>query len=214
MFDSSSKEKILRRIRKALSNKSLNPSPKVDVDSDIYVTSTELIEVIFAEQLKKNHGQFVFCEKPDDLQDSLKELIVRKKWKNVFCWDDEIKPYLNKAQIDFISDDLNLNSIEAGITSCEFLVARTGSILVSSRQGAGRRLTIFPPVHIVIANVSQLAYDMKEAIRNIKRKYSNDLPSMISAISGPSRTADIEKTLVLGAHGPKELIVFLLDKRA
>ncbi len=45
----------------------------------------------------------------------------------------------------------------------------------------------------------------------IKSRYGNDLPSMITNVTGPSRTADIEKTLVLGAHGPRELFVFLLD---
>jgi L-lactate dehydrogenase complex protein LldG len=45
----------------------------------------------------------------------------------------------------------------------------------------------------------------------ITKKYGNKLPSMISMITGASRTADIEKTLVMGAHGPKELVLFLID---
>jgi L-lactate dehydrogenase complex protein LldG len=53
--------------------------------------------------------------------------------------------------------------------------------------------------------------DLKDAFKIIKDRYGNQLPSMLSTITGPSRTADIEKTLVLGAHGPKELFVFLLD---
>ncbi|MEI7503277.1 MAG: LUD domain-containing protein, partial [Paludibacter sp.] len=68
---------------------------------------------------------------------------------------------------------------------------------------------VFPPIHIVIANESQLVGFPEDALVSIQKKYSNNLPSMISTITGPSRTADIEKTLVLGAHGPKEFIVFL-----
>ena len=53
--------------------------------------------------------------------------------------------------------------------------------------------------------------DLKDGFNRLKEKYGQKLPSMISTITGPSRTADIEKTLVLGAHGPKELYVFLID---
>jgi L-lactate dehydrogenase complex protein LldG len=72
-------------------------------------------------------------------------------------------------------------------------------------------LSIYPHVHIVIAFTSQLVLDLKDAFKLLKVKYPETTPTMISNITGPSRTADIEKTLVLGAHGPKELYVFLLE---
>ena len=53
--------------------------------------------------------------------------------------------------------------------------------------------------------------DLKDGFKRLKNKYGQNLPSMVCNITGPSRTADIEKTLVLGAHGPKELIVFLIE---
>ncbi|MBM3403930.1 MAG: hypothetical protein FJY10_03470, partial [Bacteroidetes bacterium] len=76
---------------------------------------------------------------------------------------------------------------------------------------AGRRIFVYPPTHIVVAYASQLVPDIRQALQKIKKKYRSEMPSMISLISGPSRTADIEKTLVMGAHGPKELYVFLID---
>ena len=102
-------------------------------------------------------------------------------------------------------------SAEVGFTLCEALIARNGSILLSNAGMAGRRLSIYPPIHIVLAYTSQLVPDLKDGFKLIKSRYGNQLPSMISNVTGPSRTADIEKTLVLGAHGPKELFVFLLD---
>jgi len=98
-----------------------------------------------------------------------------------------------------------------GITYCEALVARNGSVLVSNGTAAGRRLSIYPHIHIVIAYTSQLVLDLKDGFKVLKEKYPENMPSMVSNITGPSRTADIEKTLVLGAHGPKELYVFLLE---
>jgi L-lactate dehydrogenase complex protein LldG len=74
-------------------------------------------------------------------------------------------------------------------------------------------MTILPPVHWVIARPSQLVPRWKDGWQHIKDRYAlTGLPSMVSTITGPSRTADIEKTLVLGAHGPRELWVFLLEE--
>jgi L-lactate dehydrogenase complex protein LldG len=63
----------------------------------------------------------------------------------------------------------------------------------------------------VIARSSQLVLDLSDAFNQLEQKYGTQHPSLISVITGPSRTADIEKTLVLGAHGPKSLYVFLID---
>jgi L-lactate dehydrogenase complex protein LldG len=64
---------------------------------------------------------------------------------------------------------------------------------------------------VVVAFTSQLVPDIKSALVQIKQRYEGRLPGMLSMITGPSRTADIEKTLVMGAHGPKALYVFLVQ---
>jgi L-lactate dehydrogenase complex protein LldG len=133
-----------------------------------------------------------------------------KNIKNLLIWEEYLQELAKFAQIDFQNNDENFENCEASITLCEGLIARTGSILVSSQQSAGRRLTIFPPIHIVIAFTSQCVWEVKDGLSFLKAKYQNNFPSMVSVISGPSQTADIEKTLVLGAHGPKELILLLV----
>ena len=82
--------------------------------------------------------------------------------------------------------------------------------MVSSSQGSGRRVFGHAPVHIVIGRASQVVNEIGDALSGIKGKYG-EMPSQVSLITGPSRTADIEKTLVLGAHGPRDLFVFLLN---
>ena len=118
---------------------------------------------------------------------------------------------LSKYEFPFYSTDTEFLNADVGITYCEALVARNGSVLVSNGTAAGRRLSIYPHIHIVIAYTSQLVLDLKDGFKLLKEKYPESMPSMVSNITGPSRTADIEKTLVLGAHGPKELYVFLLE---
>ena len=102
-----------------------------------------------------------------------------------------------------------LEACDAGITTCECLVAQTGSILVSSHTG-GRALSILPHAHVVIAAVEQVVPTLADALAIVRERHAVALPSMLSFITGPSRTGDIERILVLGAHGPKELLVILV----
>jgi L-lactate dehydrogenase complex protein LldG len=101
----------------------------------------------------------------------------------------------------------DLESCDAGISECDALVAQTGSVLVSSRSAGGRALSVLPPHHVVLASRGQILPDLPSAIVLLKAKYKPDFPSFFSFITGPSRTGDIERILVLGAHGPKKLTV-------
>jgi L-lactate dehydrogenase complex protein LldG len=107
-------------------------------------------------------------------------------------------------------DKRQLEACDASITACEAVVSQTGSILVSSATGGGRGLSILPPVHIVVAPVEAVVSTVGDALHLVAQRYAGRLPSLLSFITGPSRTGDIERILVLGAHGPKELIVLLV----
>jgi L-lactate dehydrogenase complex protein LldG len=204
------KEKLLKKIRKALLEKRDNPYPNLE-DLYHYAPNEELPEVLFAEQFTAVSGQFVFCEDEVQFIENLLELAEARKWRKIYCWEPALQQVLAKFDYPFFETDKDFEDADVGFTLCEALIARNGSILLSNANMAGRRLSIYPPVHIVLAYTSQLVLDLKDGFKLIKNKYADNLPSMISNVTGPSRTADIEKTLVLGAHGPKELFVFLLD---
>jgi L-lactate dehydrogenase complex protein LldG len=205
-----SKEKLLKKIRKALLEKRDNPYPNLE-DLPHYPPNDELPEVLFAEEFTAAAGQFVFCEDEIQFIDILLNLAEERKWRKIYCWEPPLQDILHKYDYPFFETDKDFDQAEVGFTLCEALIARNGSILLSNAEMAGRRLSIYPPVHIVLAYTSQLALDLKDGFKLIKNKYGNQLPSMITIVTGPSRTADIEKTLVMGAHGPKELFVFLLE---
>ncbi|MDD5570190.1 MAG: lactate utilization protein [Bacteroidales bacterium] len=212
MKESTSKEKVLKKIRNALIYPSPNPYSEIDFEKPVYVSNeVDSPDVIFAQRFVEAGGRFVYCEDITKFLDNISLLINQNKWENIFCADDNIKRLLTAKGIYFYDIEDKFHEMKVGITGCEFLISRLGSIMVSSRQQSGRRLNIFPPVHIVVAYTSQLVGDLKEALSKIKEKYGTRLPSLISVITGPSRTADIEKTLVMGAHGPKELYIFLID---
>jgi L-lactate dehydrogenase complex protein LldG len=201
---------ILNKIKQALSKKKTHLQ-EPNFSYPIYSYSVENdLSIAFAENFIHTKGEFIFCESEPDLHLHLKILVEKKGWKHIVVIEDKFKNLIQKSTIQLLTTN-SIELAEASITGCESLIARTGSILVSSVNNSGRKLTIFPTVHIVIAFTSQIVKDIDEGLILIKKKYKSGFPSMISLITGPSRTADIEKTLVYGAHGPKELILFLVD---
>jgi L-lactate dehydrogenase complex protein LldG len=104
-----------------------------------------------------------------------------------------------------------IESSDAGISGCDALIAQTGSVLVTSKGSGGRALSVLPPHHVVLATRDQLLPTMLAGFDLLREKYPKGLPSFISFITGASRTGDIERILVLGAHGPKRLTVILID---
>ena len=211
-MEPTSKERILKNIRKGLIQPTDQPFQNLETAAGIYPPPSETLDVVFAEQFSKIQGHFVYCESEKDFIDQLNSLAEEKQWNNIFAWEYFLQDLLQRYVVKRLRVGNNLDKADAGITLCECLVARTGSILVSSRQASGRSLPIFPPVHLVVAYNHQLVYDLKEGIQLVTEKYNGNMPSLISIASGPSRAADIEKTLVLGAHGPKEVYVFFVDQ--
>lgn len=211
MEESTSREKILKKVRDALIEKTEVPYPIIDQESSVYTEMTEPLDVTFAEEFVRISGKFVYCESEDEFSGMLKSFILEKDWGVLFCQDPVLQQMLRDGGIPFESGSRAILEARIGITRCEYLIARLGTIMVSSRMNPGRKITVYPDIHIVAAYTSQLVPDLKQALTAIRNKYRDNYPSMISLISGPSRTADIEKTLVMGAHGPKELYVFLID---
>lgn len=214
MEEVTSREKVLKKIRAALLEKVENPFPSLNTESSIYVKSNEDNDVTFAKEFSNVAGKFIYCENETELHANLSLLVKEKKWKSLFTPDPELQKMLKSCGIPYTGAEEDFENMKAGITGCEFLIARLGSIMISSKQISGRRMNVFPESHIVFAKTSQIVPDLKDAFAAIREKYQTRLPSLISIITGASRTADIEKTLVMGAHGPKELYVLLLDNES
>jgi L-lactate dehydrogenase complex protein LldG len=205
------KENILKKIRQALAQPTNLPFPASEGVDSVFKPSQQELELEFAERFIKLQGRFSFCENEQQLVEQLHTLVTARNWQNIYCREDSLKQSLSKKGFhNFNATDLQ--SCDASITGCEYLVARTGSMVMSAAQQSGRTVSVYAPVHICIAFTNQLVYDIKDAINNVKEKYGEALPSLITLATGPGRTADIEKTLVVGVHGPKEVFCFLVEE--
>jgi L-lactate dehydrogenase complex protein LldG len=213
MSVSSSKEKILKKIREALSNPVPLPFPKSEGTNSVFKQPTEDLEIIFAEEFTKLLGKFAFCVNEADMKVQLEQLVSEKKWENIFCKEDRLLKIFNDGKFPKLNKS-TLTDCDASVTTCKYLIARTGSIVMTSAQQSGRTVSAYAPVHICIAYINQLVFDTRDALKLLKTEYGNSLPSFITFAAGPSRTADIEKTLVVGVHGPKEVYLFLIDEKS
>jgi L-lactate dehydrogenase complex protein LldG len=208
MSESTARTNILKKIKQALEQPTPLPFPKAEALENFVQPLQQDLVVEFAEEFTKLQGKFIFCADTDELIDNYNKLCYQNQWTKIYCEEDEWHTLLQQNQ--WHND---ISSAEAAITGCEVLVARTGSMVLSSNANS-RVPSVYAPVHLCMAYTSQLVYDIKEALALVKNKYPNSFPSLISFATGPSRTADIEKTLVVGVHGPKEVYCFLVDDLA
>lgn len=203
MAVSPAKENILKRIRQALSNPVPLPFAQSEGTSSVFPPASDDLGILFAQEFTALQGKFAFCIGEDDMRKQVQQLIAEKEWTRIYC---DTEPWK-----DSFSNTTSLATCDASITGCEFLVARTGTMVLSAAQQSGRTVSVYAPVHICIAYTNQLVYDIKDALQSVKDKYNGNIPSLVTFATGPSRTADIEKTLVTGVHGPKEVYCFLVE---
>jgi L-lactate dehydrogenase complex protein LldG len=210
MEESTPREKILKRVRQALLYKSKNPYANIDLDSAVFAADERELKLRFAANFTGVSGHFVYCDNEYDYADNFITILSEKKINRLFCNESALADEFRDLGLEFTDKQDEIFQAGAAITSCEALVARTGSILLSSRKN-GRLPSISCPVHFVKAYSSQLVGDMKDSLLLLKNKYGSNLPSMLCYASGPSRTFDIGQTEVIGAQGPKEVYVLLIE---
>ena len=222
------REKILARVREALKSKAHVPGahstapPAASAQSAAGGARQWLPKVgdsmdeqfeLFAKHAAELKADFQLLNSVEEMRRALVRLRILEGWERVAAHTGDLTqaicPPLNLPLLptDKPYDVHALEACSAGISECDALVAQTGSVLVTSRSAGGRALSVLPPHHVVLARREQLVPDLPAAFELLKKKYGHNYPSMISFITGPSRTGDIERILVLGAHGPKKLTI-------
>lgn len=209
---------MLARIRTALASGPAPQPPQPDWAAPVHPPLPEAdLAVTFAANFRRIGGEFFYCESVTQLGAELRTWLAERlpADQQFYAWEPALQELLAEAGVPFQATEAEFKAQAAvGLTSCEALVARTGSIVVAPATASGRRLSIYPDQHIVLARPSQVVAEIGDALRVVQGRYGAELPSMLSLTTGPSRTADIEKTLVLGAHGPRRLTLFLLEDDA
>jgi len=171
---------------------------------------------LFRQNAEALKVEFRVCANVTEAIQHVKKLAAAGGWKKIGRQRGELTdPVARELSLLEVPTDRgyavdDLESCGAALTECEALVAQTGSVLVSAPSAGGRALSVLPPHHVVLARRNQMVPDLTTALLRVQEKFKDRWPSFLSFISGPSRTGDIERILVLGAHGPKKLTILLL----
>ena len=225
----SEKQAILRRIREALTVPAPHPghhslsagAPSVDQDIAHWLPPVHEGFPAQAELFARNSVQlkstFHLLESESAVREKLGELSLAESWQRVASHSDGTFSNSTRSIVESLNlptlwtnpgyEVQELERCDAGISECDALIAQTGSVLVTSRSAGGRALSVLPPHHVVLARREQLLPDLPAAFALLEQRYAASWPSFISFITGPSRTGDIERILVLGAHGPRKLTI-------
>ena len=209
MESQGARQKILQKIKQALKDPVPVPFPDQVSDTPFFIPTEKEMAIEFAQKFTELLGKFVYCADEQELIGQLNALIIAKGWNKIYSKETGWLDQMLTLKFDPVTTD-NLAECDAAITLCSHLVARTGTIVLSSKELSGRTASVYAPIHICIAYADQLVYDIADSLVKFKDNLES-FPSMISFATGPSRTADIEKTLVVGVHGPKEVYCFLID---
>ena len=223
---SDSRKEVLQRIREALKAPARQHHGHAQAATDhqahevrdwlpkVGATFEEQAE-LFAKNAVELKAEFHLVENEAAARNKLREIAEVEAWSQIAVHSAPLTDALlrdSKTPLFWVEPGYSVDELErspVGITECDALIAQTGSVLITSRSAGGRALSILPPHHVVLARREQMAPDLTAAYEIVRRKYTPHFPSLISFITGPSRTGDIERILVLGAHGPKRLTILV-----
>jgi L-lactate dehydrogenase complex protein LldG len=237
--DNKAKQAILGRVRQGLREAVRLPQARATATPPASELPREREALIqsFANELAALKGNFYRCSRAD-LFGLVRDLIAESSptpGTGILAWEQADLPPAAEGLLAALAADgvprldsgvpfagperaARLGEMEqavAGLTGVEAALADVGGLAVRSGAGRGRLAALLPVTHIALVTPEQFyasLYDWMETLRAAGRLESTFTdPSNLDIITGPSRTADIEKTLVLGMHGPRNLLVICID---
>jgi L-lactate dehydrogenase complex protein LldG len=178
--------------------------------------------------------QVIACDDVSAVTAAISELVRKKdpEWgdqKRLVAWDHplverlDLPVALSEQNVPLFvtesrattDEDIRQQVIDAyiGVTSADFCMADTATLVMRTRPGQARTVSLVPAIHVAIITLDQVIADLKELYALLRwdpQERQEGLSNCLTFISGPSKTADIEATMVHGAHGPREVHLFVI----
>ena len=159
--------------------------------------SAEIIELTPNDNLAEHIGQRLAQQGITELVSASDSELAKLDWS--------VAPELSVQQrVAQVGDRASLTLAFAGI-------AETGTLMLHSREESPTTLNFLPDLHLVVLRMSQIVGYYEQAWQLIRDAFGKEMPRTVNMITGPSRSADIEQRLQMGAHGPKELVILLIN---
>jgi len=195
----------------------LRPSQAVASEQD----SASLVD-LFKENLESVDGHCVVVGSELELVRALTDVIAQlqrtslRARKIAISDSPEVERLVKQIGIDV--DEIavapsatDVFGFDVGISRAQAAIAETGTLLLNSLRERHRLVSLVPPVHIAIIDASEIVGTLGEALAGLRQ--DEQVSPIVTLVTGPSRTADIELTLAIGVHGPQELYVIVNARR-
>jgi L-lactate dehydrogenase complex protein LldG len=192
------------------------------------VSSRDSLVEKFRREFEGVSGEFSYCANEAVAIETIKQIIAASSSEEVAISQHTICKRLDLGtklgpelpNVHFLTEGIDsenpferirlrnaLAQAQLSITGAEYLLAESGTIVVAAGRQASRQISLLPSIHVVLATPDQIYPNMAELFQEIQKKHGTALPgSTLTFITGPSRTADIEKVLIKGVHGPTRLL--------
>lgn len=198
-----------------------------------YVGASHDLCEAMAREVNAVGGQAEIVTDDDQARQAIGHLLVQYRPKVALCWQhpvlEELRleelleqhavsrdDYDSLAPVEESRQRARMLSADIGITSCDWAIAETGSLLMCARPGQERAASLLPPVHVAVVKERQIVPDLLDAVERLNEREAQSegnrhrLPSNITLITGPSKTGDIELQLTTGVHGPGNWHVIII----
>lgn len=216
----SARDDILNALRSRRDGAISAPAPDFTVVTERPWNAAEKLDR-FQRMIESVHGE-VHRVDEDNWVDTVAELLKKRGVRNLLAprkhpVGQALRESENPDMPELLSYDQTIehwqptlfNEVEAGITSTRGAIAETGSLILWPSADEPRLMSLVPPIHIAVLEADQIFATFQETLS--LQHWSRGMPTNALLVSGPSKTADIEQTLAYGVHGPKELIVLVIE---
>lgn len=206
---------VIENIRRSLGRTAQTPlSPRPAIYESRQPESSHSEIETFLKEIKKlsGVGQKLL---PSEIDAALKTLVQDQNIRNATAWDTPqlrrlgIPEILNSLGVELVPPTASKHEMalcDLGITEADYLLPETGTLVLTSSVFKPRAVSLLPRIHLAIVRPDKLRADMHQVFAEAKQS------NYLVFITGPSRTADIELTVTLGVHGPKNLFVWILNE--
>jgi L-lactate dehydrogenase complex protein LldG len=206
---------VIDNVRQSLGRTAKTPiGPRPAIYEPRQPAAVEFESACFLEEIRKlsGVGQNV---SPSDIDAALKTLVMEQNVEKATMWETPrlrhlgITEILNSLGVELISPNAGKHEMalcDLGITEADYILPETGTLVLKASVDEPRAVSLLPRIHLAIVHPEMLRADMHQVFAVSKNDH------YLVFITGPSRTADIELTVTLGVHGPKNLFVWMMDE--
>jgi L-lactate utilization protein LutB len=202
----------LKRFLSSLFGSAPKQEEKEQPERSKYMPAQEVpIEESFTLKFTQQGGKFIYCENTDEALRAFDDVIKEKKWTSseMLCFDTSLLEHFQRDDITPTKTNLNAKFL---LTSCEFLVAHDGSIIMCDQQIANHKLADLPECFVIFAGTKQLTDTLSEGLKGIKHKYKKNIPINITSIKHFKKSAEENQENFLTYGLPiKDVFLILLE---